>query len=470
MDGRSSAARRQSAGRRAISRLLAVFVLTATVSACTAEGETTRPDIVLIVTDDQRWDTLAEMPGLTRTVGEPGVTFDDAFVVNPLCCPSRASILTGAYSHTTGIYTNFPPDGGFRAFDDESTLATWLDDAGYRTALIGKYFNGYEDPSYIPPGWDRWNAFMHGHPLYYDYTMSVDGEPETFGAAPEDYSTDVLAGMAERFIDETSSSEPLFLYLAPSAPHQPQLLPPRDAAAKPRTTFRPGPNIREPDVSDKPAYIRALPRGHVEGSLERWTQQVLTLRAVDDLVVRTVDALSARGRLDDTLIIFMSDNGTAVGEHRWQYKLTPYEESIRIPMVMRYDPITRGTSTGAIVANVDIAPTIAEVAGVEAPGSEGVSLVDLLRGDVSRVRSELLIEHLQYRSPPHADPPTYCALRTTRRLFVRYATGEEELYDLRADPYQLRNLAGDPASQATLDRLRRSTKRRCQPVPPGFSW
>ena len=429
-----------------------------------------RPDIVLIVTDDQRWDTLGEMPGLRRTVRAHGMTFRNAFVVNPLCCPSRASILTGAYSHTTGVYTNVPPDGGVAAFDDRSTLATWLDDVGYRTGFVGKYLNGYAKPWYVPPGWARWVAFLRGSSHYYDYALSVDGERREYGSRVADYSTDVLAGMAERFIHETPSGDPLFLFLAPSAPHHPQTPAPRYVLDDPLTSFSPGPNVPERDVSDKPLYIRALGSQdrHPE---QRWNAKAVALKAVDDLVVRTVRALRDRGHLRNTLIVFMSDNGLAIGEHRWNYKLTPYEESIRIPLVLRYDPLTGGTSTNALAVNIDLVPTIAEIAGVEVPGVEGRSLVPLMRGDVAAVRSEFLIEHLQFRSGPHRpDPPTYCALRTVDRLFVHYDTEEEELYDLRRDPYQLRNLATDPTRRAELNGLRARTEMRCRPPPPGFSW
>lgn len=435
-----------------------------------SEAEPRSPDIVVIVTDDQRWDTLGEMPGLRRTVRAHGTTFREAFVVNPLCCPSRASILTGAYSHTTGVYTNVPPHGGFAAFDDRSTLATWLDDAGYRTALVGKYLNGYAKPWYVPPGWDRWAAFLAGRAPYFDYDMAVNGQRREYGSKSADYSTDVLARLAERSIRETPSADPLFLFLAPSAPHHPQTPAPRYAGTEPKVPFEPGPNVPERDVSDKPAHIRALgPQDR--RSEQKWNAKAVALKAVDDLVVRTVRALRDRGTLHNTVLVFTSDNGLAVGEHRWSYKLTPYEESIRIPLVVRYDPLTRGTSTDALAANVDLVPTIAEIVGVETPGAEGRSLVPLLRGDASAVRTGLLIEHMQFRTGLHrADPPTYCALRTVDRLFVHYATGEEELYDLRRDPYQLRNLAADPARRAELDQLRARTKMRCRPPPPRFSW
>ncbi len=413
-------------------------------------------------------DSLVEMPGVRRVIGGRGTTFREAFVVNPLCCPSRASILTGNYSHTTGVYTNFPPRGGVSAFDDSSTIATWLDDAGYRTGLVGKYMNGYATPWRVPPGWDRWSALLEGS-NYYDYEMSQDGRYRRYGSAPADYSTDVFADLASNFIRTTPRAQPLFLFLTPAAPHHPRVPAPRYVDRAPLHRFVPGPSLPEADVSDKPAYIRTRRPIHRDPS-DLWAAESLALRAVDDLVVSTFEAIRERGRLHETLFIFMSDNGFAFGEHRWNYKLTPYEESIRVPLVVRYDPLTRGLSTNAMAANIDVAPTIADIAGVDIPTVEGRSLKPVLEDPGIDVRRDLLIEHLQFRESGLHDPPTYCAVRTVDRLFVRYATGEEELYDLQADPHQLENLATDPARQDEADRLRALTRRRCRPPPPGFRW
>jgi arylsulfatase A-like enzyme len=432
-----------------------------------------RPNIVLIVTDDQRWDTLGSMPATQRLLMGPGVTFRNAFVVNPLCCPSRASILTGGYSHTTGVYRN-GGEYGPRAFDDTSTLGTWLDAAGYRTGLVGKWMNTYRDLSYVPPGWDRWVGMRSSHAVYYDYALSVDGDGRSFGSKPSDYSTDVLAGFAERFVRSTEEDTPLFMLVTPTAPHGPRLPAPRHEGLVDRSGIRPGPNVAESDVSDKPRYIRSLPLDgpELERAMREWRdRQVATLRAVDDLVRRVVLALRDTGRLQNTLIVLTSDNGLAFGEHRWTYKLTPYEESIRVPMVMRYDPATSGTHSGAIALNIDLAPTIGDLARVTIPAADGESLLPVIDGTRRGVRNSFLIEHLRdQRDGRRPDPPTYCGLRTERALFVRYQTGEEELYDLASDPFQLRNLVEEPGSREQLRDLRRRTRSMCRPVPPGFSW
>jgi N-acetylglucosamine-6-sulfatase len=431
-----------------------------------------RPNVVLIVTDDQRWDTLDSMPATRRMLVEPGMTFRNAFVVNPLCCPSRASILTGGYSHTTGVYTNGGKHGP-RAFDDASTLATWLDAAGYRTGLVGKWMNTYADLSYVPPGWDRWVGMRASHAPYYGYSLSIDGEPRTYGSRSSDYSTDVLAGFADRFVRSTDDATPLFLMITTSAPHGPSLAAPRHEGVVDDGDTVTAPSVAETDVSDKPRYIRTLPAESPQlRAAQGWhDRQVASLRAVDDLVRRVVQALRATDRLHDTLLVFTSDNGIAFGEHRWTYKLTPYEESIRVPLVIRYDPETSGTDNSALALNIDLAPTIGDLTRVPVPGTDGESLLPLLDGSEGGVRDSFLLEHLRSdRAGDRPDPPTYCGLRTKLALFVRYRTGEEEFYDLRHDPYQLENLAADARWQRRVRDLRGRTRAMCRPVPPGFSW
>ena len=442
------------------------------ILAGAGDDRSARPDIVLIVTDDQRWDTLSQMPGVQRLLADRGLTFANAFVTNPLCCPSRSTILTGTHSHSTGVYTNEGAHG-LNAFEDRSTIATWLDDAGYATAFIGKYFNGSWPTRYVPPGWDRWAAFRNAGDLYYNYDLLVDGRARAYGSDDRSYSTDVLARYAERFIRTTPDDDPLFLMLSSFAPHSPRTPPPSSPPGA-AAVWQPGPNLPETDVSDKPAYIQALKAVGPERVLEAheaWAEQVAALRSVDAMVTGVVRALRETGRLDEALIVFTSDNGIAIGEHGWTYKLTPYEESIRVPLVMRYDPLTDGGDTDALATNVDIAPTIAALAGVLAPGAEGRSLLPILDGRATVVREDFLIEHLEYRSDRGLpDPPTYCAVRTREHLFVHYATGEEELYDLARDPWELENLASNPDHREELAALRHRTKQLCRPKPPGFTW
>jgi N-acetylglucosamine-6-sulfatase len=428
------------------------------------------PNIVMILTDDQRWDTLWAMPSVQADLADHGVTFDQGFVVNSLCCPSRVSILTGQYSHSTMVYGNNGQYGGFNSFHgDGSTVATWLHDAGYHTGLVGKYLNEYSGP-YIPPGWDHWFAFT-GIPTgasYYNYTIDDDGTYLTYGNAPEDYSTDVLAAEADSFIRGTDPQQPLFLYFAVKAPHIPATPAPRHANT---FTFLPPyrpPNYNEADVSDKPAWVRALPllSAQRQKVIDRQRRDAYrTLLAVDEAVGTIVAALTDTGRMSNTLIVFASDNGWAVGEHRWDNKKAAYEESLRIPLVIRYDPLTTTPRTDDhLVTNIDLAPTFAEVAGVPAPDAEGMSLVPVLQSpDPGLWRQDFLVEHL--RIVP-IDMPTYCAVRSEGFLYVAYTTREEELYDLTADPWELQNVATDPGYAETLRELRQRRAALCNPPPP----
>ena len=309
--------------------------------APSSAATTPPPSVVIILTDDQRWDTLDAMPVVRDELIEEGTTFTNAFVSNPLCCPSRTSILTGRYSHSTGIWRNQPPNGGWASFDDSRTLATQLDAMGYDTGLFGKYLNGYRvgaEEGYVPPGWDRWEAFSRGH--YYNYTLSVDGELEQHGDDEDDYSTDLVASRASSFI--RSSEGPVFVVYAPVAPHAPMTpAPDYEDDFSDLAPWRPA-SYNEPDMSDKPAWAQLLPRW---GPLKQSKQdaqrigQYRTLRSVDDAVEELVDALDDTGRLDDTMIVFTSDNGLLWGEHRWNSKMVAYEEAIHVPMVIRYDAL-----------------------------------------------------------------------------------------------------------------------------------
>jgi N-acetylglucosamine-6-sulfatase len=445
--------------------MLAVSLCLAPPAMAQAEP-TDRPSILLIVTDDQRWDTLWSMPEVQRSLVDRGVNFSESFTTSSLCCPSRASILTGEYPHTTGVYRQTLPYGGFKSFRDSTTIATQLHDAGYQTGFFGKYLDSYQHDAltgYVPPGWDRWVAFVHSQ--FFDYGLTVDGEVRRREVEPNDYSTDVLAAHTEGFIRRTEG--PVFALFAPAAPHAPAIPAPADAGGfGDLPVWRP-PSFDEPDRSDKPMHIRAL---HPIGPVRTANLEVLrrnqyrSLQAVDRAIGRLLSALDDTGRLHNALVIFTSDNGLLWGEHRWLKKEVPYEEAIRVPLVVRADAIIgQGTRTDDhLVANIDLAPTIADVAGVTLPGAEGKSLVPLLTETAETWRRALLIEHLRGANPI----PTYCAVRTERYLFVSYDTGERELYDLQADPFELQNLSGEELGiEGKLDTTLRSL---CDPPPPGF--
>jgi arylsulfatase A-like enzyme len=432
------------------------------------------PNVVVILTDDQRWDTMWAMPTVQSELVERGVTFANAFVVNPTCCPSRASFLTGKFSHSTGVYRNRPPYGAFASFDDTSTLATALHDGGYRTGLLGKYLNYYEedDAAYVPPGWDRWVAFVsqHGNGEYLGYDLTINGSVVHFGDAPADYSTDVLAGYAANFIRSTPASTPLFLWLALKAPHGPMTPAPQYASAfSDLPPWRP-PSYNEADVSDKPAYVQATPKLDAAARAdldEVRLDQYRTLLSADDAVQIVLDKLAGTGRLANTIVVFASDNGYLWGEHRWEGKQVPWEESLRIPLVIRFDALGTAPRTESRMAlNVDLATTVGELAGVPLLGTDGRSLAPLLRNDPVRWRSDFLIEHLVDDQAEQV-VPTYCAVRTGRYLFASYTAGEEELYDLRTDPFEVANVASEAAYHSVLVSLRARLNVLCQPPPPG---
>jgi arylsulfatase A-like enzyme len=418
------------------------------------------PNVVFVVADDQRWDTLDVMPTVRDELATPGVTFSNAFVSNPLCCPSRVSILTGQTSATTGVWRNAMPRGGFEAFDDDTTLASALQGAGYRTALLGKYLQEYPtDGTYVPPGWSEWAATDRA--AYYDYTLNVNGVPTVFGATPQDYSTDVLADMADGFIRSTPSYQPLFLFFSPAAPHQPATPAPRhDRAFDDIEKFRPPSFDRI--GSGAPPWVRHSPVLEFADRvmIDQLRRDMLgSLLALDDAVGTIVTALRETGRLGETLIVFTSDNGYLWGEHRRIGKSVPYEESIRVPLVIRYDPLAApGTVDRRFAMNIDLAPTAADLAGVLLPAPDGASLVPMLGGGGDGIRRHVTIEQI-----PHEgwDVPPYCAVRTWRHAYVQYRRWGSELYDLRRDPYELRNLVGERRQRGTLRSMRRVARRSC---------
>lgn len=413
-----------------------------------------RPNVIVILTDDMRWDELENMPNVLALIRDRGLTFSNAFVSNSSCCPSRATILTGRYSDSTGVWNN-TNHGGWDAFrvDEPFALPVWMHAAGYRTALIGKYLNGYTGKT-VPPGWDRWVVF-ETKPDYYGYKLNIDGViSKQHKKAPRDYSTDVLGAQAVAF---EQSAEPFFLYFAPFGPHAPHTPAPRHLGAP--LTVGPLPaNVNEANVSDKPAYIRALK----VKPLSKWTDMKLaqerTLLSVDEWVGQIVAAAPA-----DTVFLFMSDNGLELGSHRYTDKQVPYEEAIRVPMI--WSGIGSGVD-GRMVTNADVAPTIAAIAGAT-PNfpPQGFSLLS------DETRDSFPLEHVvQSAKDDGQNPPTFCGVRTQSAMFTYYANGHEELYDLTADPLEMSNVAADAGYAELLDSLMALAREECVPTPPGLTW
>jgi arylsulfatase A-like enzyme len=455
----------------AITTLLPPTVSATPVADVAAVVADRPPSVLVLMTDDQRWDTLWAMPNVRRRLARQGARFDDAFVVAPACCPSRASFLTGAYPRDHDVWDNdVKHGGGFHAFDDSSTIATWLDRVGYRTALIGKYLNGY-DPSagYVPPGWDRWFGMKPGgHYGWQALDADDDGARLVEGTQTRrDYSTRRLTRTAVRFIDDVPADEPFFATVSFTAPHAPFVPDPADAGAFADLQPARPPSFDERNMNDKPDFLQKgrLSRRAIARLDEGRRLQLEMLLGVDRAVDRIVDALAAAGRLGDTMVVFVSDNGYLWGEHRREGKSLPYEESIRVPLVIRYDPlVAEGLRPRRPALQIDLAPTFADLAGVPAPGAEGESLLPALSGADDPDRT--FVVELGVRKTARRP---FCAIREPGMLYARYFDDgvviEEELYDLRSDPYQLHNAIATGNRPADTERLREAADAAC--VTPG---
>ncbi|KAA0274158.1 MAG: DUF4976 domain-containing protein [Acidobacteria bacterium] len=445
-----------------------------------------RPNIVVVMSDDQTTEEMRFLPEVERLIGARGATFPDTTANWPICCPSRATFMTGQYAHNHGVLGNSPPMGGFGRLDSEHTLPVWLQRSGYSTIHIGKFLNGYEtSPVGVPPGWSEWHGSKQTY-TFYGYQLYEDGQVVTYGSPNEDpddpadpasYSTDVYTDKAVRAIEERAPSEqPFFLSVAYLAPHSGR--PEGGGTSRCVDTAKPAarhlgllgdeplplpPSFNEADVSDKPRPISGF-EPLTEQQITRITKNYRcrgeSLFAVDEGVKRIVEALRASGELDETLIVYTSDNGFFHGEHRvGSGKNRVYEEAVRVPLLMRGPGIPRGVEVADIAGNADVTATVLDAAGARADRPlDGRSLLGLAAHPERYHGRELLIEQ-DAPTKPDGNPrgTEYQAVRTSRYKLVRYWDGQVELYDLGADPYELENLRSDPAyddiQRALLDRL-----------------
>jgi N-acetylglucosamine-6-sulfatase len=429
-----------------------------------------RPNVIVLMTDDQTVESLRVMRNVDRLLARPGATLTQSIVSFALCCPSRATFLTGQYAHNHRVLSNVAPKGGYSRLDHSTTLPVWLRRGGYYTVHIGKHLNGYglSRPREVPPGWSEWYGAVDPFTYrYWNFTLNENGRLVRY-TRRSDYQTDVFARRAVEVISRRAPKrQPFFLYVGFVAPHSgaprelddpPSLKTPAPALRhRDRFLFEPlptPPSFNEADVQDKPFAIRRrrMLQGFQEGAMtEAYQQQLESLLAVDEAVARIVSALRRAGDLQKTMIMFTSDNGLFHGEHRIPSgKVYPYEPALRVPLIVRGPGIPPGQKLSDLVANIDLAPTIADAANVTPLRIvDGRSLLPLLQKGIRPAPRSILIE-----APPSEVPrQAFAAVRTPQHLYASYASGDQELYDLVADPYELASLHRDPAQAALVAEL-----------------
>jgi arylsulfatase A-like enzyme len=498
--------------------LVALALPTAAQARPDSADKDGRPNILVVMTDDQAQADVAHMPNVKRLLAKRGTTFADAIDSFPLCCPSRATFITGQYAHNHGVAGNFWPYGWYGMKHRSNILPAWLQKAGYRTALIGKWLNGYgarDAHGEVPAGFNTWRGLLDVSAYdYYNYVMNQNGTLKTWGDAdfakklvqfakievirddngvagvfaqlakffgpapytywgaehPKDYSPDVTGGITEDLVrSERKSKKPFFIWWAPAAPHREDVAttlmgrPGRDPRPAPRYadkssqyTLPKPPSFNEPDFSDKPSNMKTHAPSMTDAQIHQlqldYEGRTGSLLAVDDHVKKLIGVLKSTHQLKNTLIVFVSDNGWLQGQHRITGdKFLPYEESVRIPLIVRGPGIPAGETVHGQVANIDFAPTLVDAAKAKAGRlMDGVSLLPTIRNPRKRPQRTIEIEALQplFRGniPNNGWDRPYKGVRTDRYTYVVYKeTGEQELYDRRKDPYQLTNVAADPA-------------------------
>jgi N-acetylglucosamine-6-sulfatase len=462
----------------ALAALLAVAAVALAPSPAHGQGQ---PNIVFVMTDDQTASSIA----VQRNVGllrAQGATFTRALATYPLCCPSRATYLSGQYSHNHGVLHNAGPFGGYVHFDHSNALPVWLQQAGYRTMHVGRYLNGYgvqnADLTEVPPGWSDWVSAVGDSVFNYErWQTNENGQLFWRPDRPGEHQTDFFGRRAAELVEQAAPSpQPFFLSLTFPAPHSgaprdpddPSFLSTPSPAPRHRDAFagrplpRP-PSFDEADMRRKPQILADRPRLSPEwiaAIQENYQQELESLLSVDDAVGQVLAALQRSGELDGTLIVYTADNGFFHGEHRVaSEKVLPYDAGAHIPLILRGPGVPPGLRLGQLVGNIDWAPTILDAAGARAGRlQDGTSLFELLEDPRRQPGRELVLEN----GVGANGVPMFRALRNERYLWVEHrTTGEYELYDLRRDPYELRNLE-DLDSYAPIRRVLSARLRRLQ--------
>jgi N-acetylglucosamine-6-sulfatase len=433
-----------------------------------------RPNVILIDTDDQNVTDMFVMQKTLNLLGAHGTTFRNSYVSYPLCCPSRATHLTGQYAHNHGVLS----DQRFTDLDSSNTLAVWLSRAKYRTAMVGKYLNGYGilNPREIPPGWRQWFALTGGtEQKRYGYKLNENGKVHSYGRKPTNYIDYVLGAKVNGLLKAWAPSpKPFFIYYNPNNPHGEKGTPiwsTRDPEPAPKYLGRFGnipaprpPNFDEANVSDKPKQIRDIPRltdADIADIDRRYRGRLESLLSVDDQVKKIVGLVRKYGDKRKTFFIFTSDNGLELGAHRIEFKDYLYEEGERVPLIIRGPGVPQNVTRDQLVANIDLAPTIVAIAKAQ-PGRvmDGIDLLPLTRDANTSANRTLLFESV--------DLGIY-GLRRGPWSYNQYSNGDEELYNLDDDPYQLTSVDSDPtllplkaSLAAELARLRTCSGASCR--------
>ena len=477
---------------------LAALVLARSGGPAQVASAAQLPNVVVIMADDldlNMTETLLQggyMPNLQTHIVDAGTTFENSFVTSAVCCPSRATFLTGQYSHNHQVLGNLLPDGGASRLDDTTTLATWLQDAGYVTGFVGKDLNQYGDnpnappdsalnPTYVPPGYDYWRGFLDLE--MYNYDVNVNGTLKRYGNRTRDYQTDVIDDLATRFIRAADGQDnsPFLLILTPTAPHSESLdavslsgcghpewsrtiRPARRHAGDLASLPFPQPaSFNEADLTDKVPFLQqSLPlmtQAMIDCAEEQYQNRAEAVLAIDDLVGSVVDELIHQQELDNTVLIFTSDNGFFHGEHRLFQKLIPYEEALRVPLYIRAPGYTAGQRVEQFALNNDLAPTIAELAGVT-PGRavDGRSLLAVMQNpSLQTWRQRFLIEFL---GTVRVTVPHFTGIRTAQsdstapnQVYMSWEDGSLEYYDLAIDPDQMQSDHDNPSRSEELQAL-----------------
>jgi N-acetylglucosamine-6-sulfatase len=492
---------------RAWATLAAALTLLAVVGGAIAvreaSGASSQKNVIFILTDDMTSSELSAMPNVQSLLAAQGTTFNEAYVSFPLCCPSRATMMSGQYMHNHGVRGNFPPNGGWPKFrpHESNDLPVWLQNDGYYNVHIGKYLNFYpanDNTLPVPPGWDEWYGKVSEDALYYNYQLIEKTGPSAtphitfYGDRPDDYQTDVFTDRAVNFVNDKSvANQPFWLNLWFNSPHGPFDPAPRDMFKLSGTPLPKLPAFNEKDIRDKPKWFRRQARRRlsrkqialVDNERRRQEEQLI---GVDEAVADLVQSLKDKGILDDTYIIFSSDNGFFRGEHRIVTgKYLPYDPASRVPLIIRGPGIPTGGVSNELVWNGDIPQTILQIAqGSQDNSLDGRSFLPYAQNPALRSTRPILLEgdtgpggtgaesaqssserarearvgvagkagvnNLEQepdaiKSATNTNAaPAYRSIRTDRYEYTIYANGQTELYDMKLDPAQLHSLALDP--------------------------